>query len=182
MGTNTIFFGSSNTEEEAPYNRYKSLLTLLLKANIETVSKFIWRNHANGHGIRKVLTSFSTSGTTCLPLVASVAAWGEWSMVSVLDVYWHLCAPGDHFLGVVMAGIDPNKPKFAPLPPHSMTEFDHMEDPGILEAMHLMYGPVLEQWSGNKEVDPTDWSMRLCCPSWTLMIGRCACAVPRGRF
>ena len=36
-----------------------------------------------------------------------------------------------------------------------MTEFDPMEYPGILEAMHLMYGPILEQWSGNEEVDPT---------------------------
>ena len=36
-----------------------------------------------------------------------------------------------------------------------MTEFDPMEDPGISEAMNLMYGPILEQCSGNKEVDPT---------------------------
>ena len=36
-----------------------------------------------------------------------------------------------------------------------MTEFDPMEDPNILEAMHLMYRPILEQWSGNEEVEPT---------------------------
>ena len=50
---NTKLFGCSYTEEEAPYNRYTSLLTLLLKDNIYKVSKFIWRNHANGHRIRK---------------------------------------------------------------------------------------------------------------------------------
>ena len=52
-------------------------------------------------------------------------------------------------------GLDPNKPEFASLPPHFMTEFDPAEDPDILEAMNLMYGPILEQWIGNKEVDAT---------------------------
>ena len=76
LGTNTSLFGCSNTEEEAPSNIYTSLLTLILKANIDTVSKFIWRNHANGHVIRKGLASFATSGTTCPPSVALVAAQG----------------------------------------------------------------------------------------------------------
>ena len=30
-----------------------------------------------------------------------------------------------------------------------------MEDPDILEAMHLMYGLLLEKYSGNEEVSPT---------------------------
>ena len=121
LGKNASLFGSSNTEEEAPSNRYVSLLTLLLKANIETVSKFIRRNRANGHIIWKGLASFVTSCTTCPPSVASVAAWIEWSMGAVLDVYWHFCAPGDHFLGRVLAGLDTNKPEFASLSPHFMT-------------------------------------------------------------
>ena len=77
-------------------------------------------------------------------------------MGAVLDFYWHFCAPGDHFLGRLLSGLDPNKLEFASLPPHFMTEFDTMEDPDILEAMHLMHGPILEQWNGNEEVDPTD--------------------------
>ena len=64
-------------------------------------------------------------------------------MGAFLDVYWHFFAPGNHFIVRVLAGIDPNKPEFASLPPHFMTEFDPMEDPDILEAMHLMYGPIL---------------------------------------
>ena len=91
----------------------------------------------------------------CPPSVASVAARGEWYMGAVLDVYWYFCAPGDHFLGTVLAGLDPNKLEFASLPTHFMTEFDPMEDPDILEAMHLVYGPILEQWSGTEEVDQT---------------------------
>jgi hypothetical protein len=121
---------------------------------METICKFIWRNHANGHGIQKGLASYATSGTMCPPLVASVAACEEWSMGANLDVYCHFCTPGDHFLGRVLAGLDPNKPEFASLLPHFIAEFDPMEDPDILEAMHLMYGPILEAWSGNKEIDP----------------------------
>ena len=30
-----------------------------------------------------------------------------------------------------------------------------MDDPDIFEAMHLMYGPILDAWSGNAEIDPT---------------------------
>ena len=86
----------------------------------------------------------------CPPSVASVAARGEWYMGAVLDVYWYFCASGDHFLGTVLAGLDPNKLEFASLPTHFMTEFDPMEDPDILEAMNLVYGPILEQWSGPK--------------------------------
>ena len=70
-------------------------------------------------------------------------------MGAVLDIYWHLCAPGDHFIGRLLAGLDPNKPEFSSLPPHFMTEFDPTEDLDILEAMHLMYGAILEQWIRN---------------------------------
>ena len=44
-----------------------------------------------------------------------------------------------------------------------MTEFDPMEDPDISEAMHLMYGPILEQWSGNDEVNPTGLLLVFVC-------------------
>ena len=77
-----------------------------------------------------------------------MAARGEWSTGAVLEVCWHFCAPGYHFLERVLAGIDPNKPEFASLPPHFITEFDPMEDPDIFESMHLMYGPILDAWSG----------------------------------
>ena len=30
-------------------------------------------------------------------------------MGAVLDIYWQFYAPGDHFLGRLMAGLDPNK-------------------------------------------------------------------------
>ena len=54
-------------------------------------------------------------------------------MGAVLDVYWHFSEPGDHFLGRVLAGLDPNKPQFATMPPHFILEGDLMEDADIKE-------------------------------------------------
>ena len=57
------------------------------------------------------------SGTTAPPSVASVANQGEWSIGAVLDVYWHFAKPGDHYLGRVLSGLDPNHPDFSVLLP-----------------------------------------------------------------
>jgi len=37
--------------------------------------------------------------------------------------------------------------------PHFMKEGNLMDDPDIYEAMHLMYGPILDEY--NKAIDPT---------------------------
>ena len=39
-------------------------------------------------------------------------------MGKVLDVYWHFSEPGDHYLGRILAGMDPKKASFGDLPPH----------------------------------------------------------------
>ena len=65
-------------------------------------------------------------------------------MGEILHVSWNFCAPGGYFLGRVLVGPDPNKPYFASLPTHFRTGFDPMEYPDILEAMHIMYGPILK--------------------------------------
>ena len=76
-------------------------------------------------------------------------------MGAVLDVYWHFSEPGDHFLGRVLTGLDPNKSEFATAPPHFMMEGNLMEDKDIHAAMYMMYGPILEKYKGNAEINPT---------------------------
>ena len=119
------------------------------------VGKFIRRDHANAHGIRKGSALFATSGTTCPPSVASIANRGDWSMGAVLDVYWHFSEPGDHFLGRVLTGLDPNKSEFASPPPHFVMEGNLLEDEDINAAMQMMYGPILEKYKDNAEINPT---------------------------
>ena len=151
----TKLFSVENVKEEAPGNRYTSALSQLFKDNIKAVSNFIRRDHANAHGVRKGSASFACSGTTCPPSVASIANRGDWSMGAVLDVYWHFAEPGDHFLGRILAGLDPNKSEFATLPPHFIMEGNLMDDEDVKEAMHMMYGPILEKYQDNPELDPT---------------------------
>ena len=76
-------------------------------------------------------------------------------MGAVLDVYWHFSEPGDHFLGRVLSGLDPNKSEFATPPPHFMMEGNLMEDEDINAAMQMMYGPILEKYKDNAEINPT---------------------------
>ena len=142
LSNTTSLFSDPKVKEDAPGNKYTSGLSQLLKANIGAVGNFIRRDHANAHGVRKGSASFASSGTTCPPSVSSIANRGDWSMGAVLDVYWHFSEPGDHFLGRVLAGLDPNKAEFATMPPHFMVEGNLMEDEDIKAAMIMMYGPM----------------------------------------
>ena len=119
-----------------------------------SVKEFVWLNHANAHGIFKGSTTFIISGTTVPPSVPSVANCGDWSMGAVLDVYWTFSDAGDYFLGRVLAGLDPNKSEFATMPPHFIVEGNLLDDLDIYEAMYLMYGPILNAYNGNDEIDP----------------------------
>ena len=76
-------------------------------------------------------------------------------MGAVLDVYWHFAEPGDHFLGRILACLDPNKTEFATFPPHFILEGNLMDDEDAKEAMHMIYGPMLEKYQDNPEIDPT---------------------------
>ena len=85
------------------------------------------------------------SGTTCLPSIASIANCEEWLLGLVLDVYWHFLEPEDHYLGRVLAGLDPNQPEFGVLPPHFNMEDNPMDNEHIKEEMKLMYGKIVKK-------------------------------------
>jgi hypothetical protein len=123
----------------AASQRYCGQLTELFKSNAENLKAYIWAGHTNSHGIRKGSAAAVTSGTTLPPPTSSIAARGDWSLGQILDIYWHLSEPGDHYLGRCLAGLDPNSADFAILPPH-LTVGDPMEHPRIREAIYLMYG------------------------------------------
>jgi hypothetical protein len=81
----------------------------LVEANVEAVIHHIQISYMNAYGIRKGSATLAASGTTYPPPIPSIARRGEWSMGSVLDVYWHFSEPGDHYLGRILAGLDPKK-------------------------------------------------------------------------
>jgi hypothetical protein len=104
--------------------------------------------------MRKGSATSASSGTTCPPPVSSIAARGEWSLGEILDIYWHFADLVYHYLGRVLALLDPTtSPDFATLPPH-WNMSDPMGNPKVKEAMHLMFATILQKWSG-LAVDPT---------------------------
>ena len=60
----------------------------------------------------------------------------------VLDCYWHFASVGDHYLGRVLAGFDPNCGDFDKLPPH-WTMVDPITNTDIKKGMDMMFGRLL---------------------------------------
>lgn len=87
------------------------------------------------------------AGTTVPPPIPSIARRGEWSIGMVLDVYWHFGSVGDHYLGRILAGLDPNSKSFDALPPH-WTCTNPMSDDGIKRGMEMTFGGMLEEHPG----------------------------------
>ena len=142
--------------------RYQDQLLGLVKKMKNIVQNHIRLDHMNAYGLRKGSATLATSGITCPPPISSIARRGEWSMGAVLDVYWHFSEPGDHYLGRILAGLDPNKAEFGTLPPHFIVP-DPMSHPDIKRGMEMLYGPILDAYEG-KPNDPSALILR-CFPS-----------------
>jgi hypothetical protein len=77
-------------------------------------------------------------------------------------VYLHFAAAGDHYLGQILACLDPNHSSFATLPPHWNMR-DPLSNKPVAKTMVMMYGPVLDSYK-NKANDPTAIMLRcLAC-------------------
>jgi hypothetical protein len=87
----------------------------------EEIVALMRQDHLNLYGLRKGAATHAVSGTTSSPSLPSIARRGEWSLGALLDVYWHFASIGDHYLGHILAGFDPNIPDFGTLPPHWTT-------------------------------------------------------------
>ena len=81
-------------------------------------------------------------------------------MGKVLDVYWHFSEPGDHYLGRILAGMDPKMASFGDLPPH-WSILNPMEIPDIALAMEMLFGPILRKHADCKS-RPTDVLFHRC--------------------
>ena len=116
----------------------------------------------NAYGLRKGSATMAVSGTTSPPPILSIARRGEWSIGKVFDVYWHFSEPGDHYLGRILAGLDPTNASFGNLPPHWILN-NPMENEDISHAMTLLSGPILAKHGGSAS-DPT--AMLLRCAAY----------------
>ena len=114
----------------------------VVKPHMEEVMNHMSKTKFNPYGLRKEAATYAVSGTTASPSIPSIARRGEWSIGSVLDAYWHFGSVGDHYLGRVLAGMDPNDASFSTLPPHwNMT--NPLANEKVKEAMEITFGSNL---------------------------------------
>jgi hypothetical protein len=59
----------------------------------------------------------------------------------VQDIYYNFALPGDHYVGRILAGLDPNSTSFWVLPPHFTCG---LENQYVKEGIELCYGKLLE--------------------------------------
>ena len=147
---NERLFLKQGTKEGAGSMKYHEQVVGLVRGREDAVSTHMKVDKLNPYGLRKGAATHAVSGTTAGPSIPSIARRGEWSIGSVLDVYWHFGSVGDHYLGRILCGLDPNSTNFAILPPHWKLE-DPLGDDKIREAMELMYGPILRHYNGRSE-------------------------------
>ena len=69
------------------------------------------------HSWRKGSATAAQSGTTCGSSTPSFMHRGDWTM-GVLDRYFKFADAGDHYIGRLMAMMDPHSTRFGVLPPH----------------------------------------------------------------
>ena len=124
-------------------------LGLIVEKFEDCVSCFIRCDRANSHGIRKGGSRHASSGTTCPPSLVSVALRGEWSMGKVFDIYFKFGEFGDHYLGRVLAGLDPNSASFSQLAPYFK---EGIENIYIKRAMGGMFGDILKNHQSSSAI------------------------------
>ena len=162
LTTSERLFLKRGTKEGTASCKYHEQILGLVKGNEAAIMTHMKVERLNPYGLRKGAATHAVSGTTAAPSIPSIARRGEWSIGSVLDVYWHFGSVGDHYLGRVLCGLDPTHSSFATLPPH-WTIPDPLGNEFIHAAMVIMYGDLMRAYDGKQE-NPTGILVRsLAC-------------------
>ena len=132
-------FIEKNEKTGSAASAFCAALATLLDKFDECVNSYIRVHHANVHGIRKGSGTYASSCSTVPPPLVSIALRGEWSLGKVFDIYFKFGANGDHYLGRILAGLNPHKASFGDLPPHFTAD---TENKFICDAMLGMFGKL----------------------------------------
>jgi hypothetical protein len=138
-------FLDKDVKEGTASAKYCELVAGLVSEHTDELMHHMDPERFNPYGLRKGSATHACSGTTAPPSLPSIARRGEWSISQVLDVYWHFCSVGDHYLGRILSGLDPNESSFGMLPPHWSTT-KPMENDHIRKAMRLTFGEIVEEY------------------------------------
>jgi hypothetical protein len=121
--------------------KFATHLKKLVTAHVEEVKTWGVPSRIKPHSCRKGTATHLTSGTLNPPSLTSVSHRAEWSQGKVQDIYYNFALPGDHYVGRILAGLDPNSTSFRVLPPHFTCG---LENQYVKEGIELCYGKLLE--------------------------------------
>lgn len=143
---NNKLFWEAGTAPGTAAKKYQAQLSGMITDNPERrqiVQQHCRLNHFNAYGFRKGPASHATAGTTMPPSLPAVAHRGDWSMGAVFDAYFKFLPTGDHFLGRILSGKDPNLASFKVLPPHWDLKNPYM-DQRVFIALKANFRRLLE--------------------------------------
>jgi hypothetical protein len=141
-GNQKIFLNGTAADGTAS-TLYCEQVSTIAQRHLPEVQQHMEGDRFNPYGFRKGSATYVVACTTNPPSLPSIARRGEWTIGSVLDVYWHFGSEQDQYLGRILADFDPNLDNFDTLPPHWKLS-DPMSDPDIEKAMKMTFGQLLE--------------------------------------
>lgn len=103
------------------------------------------------HGMHKVAQQWHQWHHLLL-LVFFVAQKGAWGIGKIITIHWHFDAAGDTFPGQIFTGFDTNAPCFTTPLVHKK-EAKPIQNPLVMEALQLMFGPIMPLHNGS-DIDP----------------------------
>lgn len=137
-----LIFSNFTSKSESASSRYGTAMRAFVTKNIALVQNFMSPSNFNPYGLRKGPATHASSNTTSPPPIPSIFHRGEWSMGTVIDIYWRYAEAGDHYLGRILAGYNPSEKDFDSLPPHFTVGLDH---PKVKRAMIMCFGNILSK-------------------------------------
>ena len=143
-------FLQTDVKEGTAATKFCEQISSIAGQHVEELKIHVNEKNFNPYGLRKGAATHAVSGTTAAPSIPAVARRGEWSIGSVLDVYWHFGSVGDQYLGRILAGLNPNHVSFASLPPH-WTVANPLANEDIKKAIDMTF-PGL--FSKQKQIIP----------------------------
>ena len=120
--------------------RFTARLRTLVSNHCEEIKTWAVPERIKGHSSRKGTATYLTAATLNPPPLPSIAHRGEWSQGKVQDIYFNFAQPGDHYVGRMLAGLNPTSPSFKVLPPHFTCGLDNKY---VKEGIELCYGRIL---------------------------------------
>jgi hypothetical protein len=121
--------------------RFSARLRTLVSSHCEEIKTWAVPERIKGHSGRKGTATYLTAATLNPPPLPSIAHRGEWSQGKVQDIYFNFAQPGDHYIGRMLAGLNPTSPSFKVLPPHFICG---LENKYVKEGVELCYGRILK--------------------------------------